>query len=80
MAGSDDGGFDILKFVAGDWRPFIHLAQEDTSALIRAVEQNAWRFTADDRRLTIYDSRGRDTWAIVEIDLDTGTSPRARLR
>lgn len=72
VAGSDDGGFDILKFVSGDWRPFIHLAQEDTSALIRAVEQNAWHFTADDRRLVIYDSRGRDTWAIVEIDVETG--------
>ena len=72
VAGSDDGGFDILKFVAGDWRPFIHLAQQDTSALIRAVEQNAWSFSADDRRLRIYDSRDRDTWAIVEIDLDSG--------
>lgn len=73
VAASADGGFDIFKRAGGDWQAFIHLAQADTSALIRAVEQNAWNFTADNRRFRTYDSRDRDTWAIVEIDLATGS-------
>ena len=72
VAGSADGGFDISRRFGDEWRQFIHLGQEDTSALIRAVEQNTWNFSADNRRFRIYDSRGRDTWAIVEIDLESG--------
>jgi dipeptidyl aminopeptidase/acylaminoacyl peptidase len=72
VAGSADGGFDVFKFAGGNWRQFYHLRQEDTSALIRAVEQNAWNFSADNRQFRIYDSRGRDSWAIVEIDLKSG--------
>ncbi len=75
-----DGGFNIFRSIqdathgGGEvvWQMFIHLGQEDTSALIRAVEQGAWNFTADNTGFRIYDSRGRDTWAIVEIDLESG--------
>jgi dipeptidyl aminopeptidase/acylaminoacyl peptidase len=80
VAVSEDGGFDVFKAAgqsaadaqAPEWAPFFHLRQADTSALIRAVEQNAWNFSADNRRFRIYDSRGRDTWSLVEIDLDSG--------
>ena len=74
VAGSADGGLEVFKLAHGVWQPFVHLAQEDTSALIRAVEQNAWNFSADNLRFRMYDSRGRDTWAIVEIDLASGSS------
>jgi dipeptidyl aminopeptidase/acylaminoacyl peptidase len=72
VAASADGGFDIYRLIEDTWQAFIHFAQEDTSALIRAVEQGAWNFTADNKGFRIYDSRGRDTWAIVEIDIESG--------
>ena len=75
VASSSDGGFDIFKW-QGDstWTLFIRLSQQDTSALIRAVEQHAWSFSADNRKFRIYDSRGRNTWSMAEIDLGNGST------
>jgi len=72
VAAADDGGFDIDLLRGGAWRPLFHLGQEDTSALIRTVEQGAWSFSDDNSSFRLFDSRGRDTWALLSIDLESG--------
>jgi dipeptidyl aminopeptidase/acylaminoacyl peptidase len=72
VAASPDGGFDVDVLRHGTWQPLYHVGQGDTSALIRTVEQNTWSFSTNDSTIRLYDSRGRNTWALVAIDLDTG--------
>jgi dipeptidyl aminopeptidase/acylaminoacyl peptidase len=72
VASAPDGGFDIEVLRGGAWQPLTHLGQEDTSALIRTVEQGVGRFSPDNSSFLLYDSRGRDSWALLSIDLRTG--------
>jgi dipeptidyl aminopeptidase/acylaminoacyl peptidase len=62
-----DGGRDILQRTAdGGWKPFIQLAPED------ALSTHLAGFDKTGRILRLIDSRGRNTSALTEIQLDSG--------
>jgi dipeptidyl aminopeptidase/acylaminoacyl peptidase len=63
-----EGGMDIARFEAGKWSPFTTVAQEDTlSTGIEGLDKHG-------KLVRMIDSRGRNTAALVEIDLATGRS------
>jgi dipeptidyl aminopeptidase/acylaminoacyl peptidase len=62
-----DGGNKILQYTPdGDWKPFAKISMEDT--------MTSWPigFDKTGRVLYMIDSRGRDTAALVAIDLQSG--------
>jgi dipeptidyl aminopeptidase/acylaminoacyl peptidase len=62
-----DGGREILQRTAdGGWKPFIQLAPED------ALSTHLAGFDKTGRVLRLIDSRGRNTSALTEIQLDDG--------
>ncbi len=61
------GGSDILRRDEhGQWQPWIALSADD------ARSSGPTHFSADGRTLYFRDSRGRDTAALVAIDVDSG--------
>lgn len=60
-----DGTTDYLKYVDGDWQPFIHINDEDN-----LTTQPRGLNRAGDT-LYMVDSRGRDTAALVAVDVAT---------
>ena len=74
---SDEGGLDLYQFstahdASGRSELIYQVAPEDLPALITAVYQGIIRFDASSEHLYIYDAKGRDTAALVTVDLDTG--------
>jgi len=63
IAPHDDGGKMLLTRDGEAWKPWRHIAVEDTS--------NTWpqELNADGRMLYMFDSRGRDTAALMSYDL-----------
>jgi dipeptidyl aminopeptidase/acylaminoacyl peptidase len=67
------GGLDILRAAdAGKWEPLFTVGTDDTAALSATGYQKIGRFDRDNRRSYFYDSRGRDTIALVDYDFETG--------
>ena len=68
------GGLDIFEATGdGKWKPLFSVTDEDTAALSATGYQKIGRFDRDNRRSYFYDSRGRDTIALVAWDFETGT-------
>jgi dipeptidyl aminopeptidase/acylaminoacyl peptidase len=64
-----DGGSVLLRRdAAGHWQPWLTLSADD------ARVSGPTHFSADGRTLYVRDSRGRDTAALVAIDMETGAS------
>jgi dipeptidyl aminopeptidase/acylaminoacyl peptidase len=69
LASSKNGGVDVFKSSGdGNWTPYFSLSQEDTSGM------KQFGFDRANRRLYAYDSRDRNTIALVALDPQTGTS------
>ena len=68
-----DGGWNLHKSQGdGNWEPMMQVSPEDTSALQNASYQRAFGFDRTNRFFYTYDSRGRNTAALVRYDMDTG--------
>jgi dipeptidyl aminopeptidase/acylaminoacyl peptidase len=61
-----DGGMELLMPVDGGWEVFLAAPMEDLLATTPVD------FDRSGRRLYLIDSRGRDTAALTEIDMETG--------
>ena len=62
-----NGGSDILALTdSGEWTPTMTIGPED------GLTTFALYFEEDDRTLYMFDSRGRDTSALVAVDTETG--------
>ncbi len=62
-----DGSVEVLEVAAdGTTSLFLDVAHEDV------ITTDVWRYSRDGRSLFLRDSRGRDTAALVEYDLQTG--------
>ena len=69
------GGLDLFSSVGdGEWMPMFSVGPEDLPALSTSGSQKIVRFGPDNRTVTFYDSRGRDTNALVRFDLESGSS------
>jgi dipeptidyl aminopeptidase/acylaminoacyl peptidase len=67
------GGLTLHKSSGdGEWEPFIEVGSEDLSAIQNSGYQNAYSFDETNRYFYAYDSRGRNTAALVRYDLETG--------
>ena len=76
-----EGGLDILRAAGeGKWEPLFTVGTDDTAALSATGYQKIGRFDRDNRRSYFYDSRGRDTIALVDYDFETGKLEMHRLR
>jgi dipeptidyl aminopeptidase/acylaminoacyl peptidase len=63
----DDGTVEVLEVRHdGSTTPFLDVPHED------AFTTSVWRFSRDGRSLFLQDSRGRDTAALIERDMQTG--------
>ena len=68
-----EGGLDILRAAGGGkWEPLFSVGTDDTAALSATGYQKIGRFDRDNRRSFFYDSRGRDTAALVAWNFDSG--------
>lgn len=63
-----DGGQEILRLDGTEWKPFTTISGED------ALTTEPLFFAADGKSFYMTDSRGRDTSALVKIDLATRKS------
>ena len=72
MALNADDGIDLFRS-AGDgvWQPAFTVGADDLPALSATGYQRIARFDRENRRAFFYDSRGRDTIALVAYDLET---------
>lgn len=66
MKMTPDGGSEFMQRSSDAWAPFAKIAMEDMMTTQPVLVD------ADDDRLYMIDSRGRDTAALAEIDLATG--------
>jgi len=62
-----DGGMEMLKAVNGRWELFIRISQEDSLTTVPLG------FDKSGKILYMFDSRGRDTSALVALDLESGS-------
>ncbi len=62
-----DGGMEMLKAVNGRWELFTKISQEDSLTTVPLG------FDKSGKILYMFDSRGRDTSALVAIDLESGS-------
>ena len=62
-----DGGMEMLKAVKGRWELFIRISQEDSLTTVPLG------FDKSGKILYMFDSRGRDTSALVALDLESGS-------
>jgi dipeptidyl aminopeptidase/acylaminoacyl peptidase len=66
-------GYAFLKMKPdGTTEPFYEVTFDDMGGLAATGETQMSRVSADNKRVTILDNVGRDTTAIVSIDLETG--------
>jgi dipeptidyl aminopeptidase/acylaminoacyl peptidase len=65
---TDDGGTEWSTPEGDDWRPFLRVGLED------GLTTEVRGFDADGATLYLADSRGRDTAALVAVDLATGSA------
>ncbi len=70
LALNAEGGVDLFAREGAEWRPMFSVAAQDLPALQASGYQKITRFDAENRRLYFYDSRGRDTAALVEWDFE----------
>jgi len=70
---TDSGGFDFQRLDgnAGS-APIYGVKPEDMHALLSAMYQGIIRFDAEGKRVFLYDATGRDTAALIDLDLHTG--------
>jgi dipeptidyl aminopeptidase/acylaminoacyl peptidase len=62
-----DGGMEMLKAVNGRWELFTKISQEDSLTTVPLG------FDKSGKILYMFDSRGRDTSALVALDLESGS-------
>jgi len=62
-----DGGMEVLKAVNGRWELFTKISQEDSLTTVPLG------FDKSGKILYMFDSRGRDTSALVALDLESGS-------
>jgi dipeptidyl aminopeptidase/acylaminoacyl peptidase len=62
-----DGGMEMLKAVNGRWELFTRISQEDSLTTVPLG------FDKSGKILYMFDSRGRDTSALVALDLESGS-------
>lgn len=62
-----DGSMEMLKAVNGRWELFIRISQEDSLTTVPLG------FDKSGKILYMFDSRGRDTSALVALDLESGS-------
>jgi len=62
-----DGGMEMLKAVNGLWELFTKISQEDSLTTVPLG------FDKSGKILYMFDSRGRDTSALVALDLESGS-------
>ena len=67
MRSTADGGMEMLKAVKGRWELFIRISQEDSLTTVPLG------FDKSGKILYMFDSRGRDTSALVALDLESGS-------
>ncbi len=73
LAFNAEGGIDLLRSSGnGEWRPAFALGIDDLPALSATGYQKIARFDSENRRAYFYDSRGRDTIALVSYELESG--------
>ena len=66
------GGIDVDRLDrSGAAQPFMTVAPENLPALTTSSYQKIYRFDADNTHLYMYDMDGRDTTALVRLDLAT---------
>lgn len=69
-----EGGMNVDRKAAdGSWQPFMVVAPENMPALSSSSYQKIYRFDATNSHLYMYDVEGRDTTALVRLNLETGT-------
>ncbi|MBW2370071.1 MAG: S9 family peptidase, partial [Deltaproteobacteria bacterium] len=69
---SKGGSFDLYKSKGdGKWEPFIHVSHEDRPGFLATLYQQTLNFDQSNKRLFMYDSRGRNTAALVSFNLET---------
>ena len=66
------GGVDVVRRRANSWQPFMTIAADDLAAMNASSYQKIYRFDATNTHLYLYDVEGRDTTALVSLDLETG--------
>lgn len=62
-----DGGMEVLKAFNGRWELFTRISQEDSLTTVPLG------FDKSGKILYMFDSRGRDTSALVALDLESGS-------
>lgn len=74
LALNADGGLDFFSSKAeGGWTAMFSVSEEDLPAISASGYQKIVRFDRANRRVFFYDSRGRDTSALVSLDLESGS-------
>lgn len=72
VAVNPQGGMNVdRKEADGSWRPFMVVAPEDMPAIGSSSYQKIYRFDASNTHLYMYDVEGRDTTALVRVNLAT---------
>ena len=67
------GGLDIDRITApGEQEPFLTIPGEDFPAVTASSAQKITRFDQSNRHLYIYDVEGRDTTALIRLNLENG--------
>jgi dipeptidyl aminopeptidase/acylaminoacyl peptidase len=67
MRSTADGGMEMLQAVNGRWELFTKISQEDS------LTTEPVGFDKSGKILYMFDSRGRDTAALVALDLESGS-------
>jgi len=67
MRSTADGGMEMLQAVNGRWELFTKISQEDS------LTTTPVGFDKSGKILYMFDSRGRDTAALVALDLESGS-------
>jgi dipeptidyl aminopeptidase/acylaminoacyl peptidase len=66
------GGIDVLRRAGDAWQPYFVVAPDDLPAMAASSYQKIYRFDATNTYLYMYDVEGRDTTALVRMNLDSG--------
>lgn len=70
-----EGGLDFFRFGSeGRGEMLYQVTAEDMPALLSAIFQKVIRFEPENKKLYLYDAKGRDKAALVALDVETGTS------
>jgi dipeptidyl aminopeptidase/acylaminoacyl peptidase len=66
------GGIDVDRRAQDAWQPFMVINADDLAAMSASSYQKIYRFDATNTHLYMYDVEGRDTTALIALDLATG--------